>query len=225
MSVIAPQVLERIQLWGRHLGNRDQWPEWYVWSGGWYENNCEATVYVTWPIDAGSVVFDVGGYEGAWSRKIIEKYDPILHFFEPVPRAFKIAHEHLSGNPKVQFHHYAVGAENLQVTFRDCDRDGAGEYAEGEPTLTLPMRRFSDVLEETGVSRIDLMALNIEGGEYEFLDHLIVSGCLGVIERIMIQWHWRGEGDHERQQALQEHMAQTHKMVWNYGAHEAWEKR
>ena len=91
--------------------------------------------------------------------------------------------------------------------------------------LTVAIRSFAGFLAETGIDNIDLMSMNIEGGEYELLDHMICTGTIKAIRQMMLQWHWRGDGDGERQYVLQDHIAKTHRMMWNYGAWEAWERK
>jgi FkbM family methyltransferase len=183
------------------------------------------TRYCVWDVDENSVVWDVGGYEGEWTRRMVERYDCIVHLFEPTPRAFKVAQQRLAGQPKVHLHQVALGAESKMVTFYDCERDGASVYGEGGPALVLPMLSFAEFLGELGIAQIDMMSLNIEGGEYDLFEHLLGTGLISRIKEMMVQWHWRQEGDDKRQRALQERIAETHKMRWNHAAWEAWRRK
>lgn len=223
MRDVSPEVLERIQLWKPWA--IDPRPEWYVWSGDWYEHDGKNTVATVWDVTADSVVLDVGGYQGRWAGEMVEKYDPIVHLFEPAPQAFRIAQERLRGKHKVHLHPFGVGATNETAPLGDCERDGASFCRDVEPAVMAEKRRFAEVLDELGIQNVDLMSLNIEGGEYELLAHLLDTGKIAVFRQMMIQWHWRQQGDEELQHALQARVAQTHRMMWNYGAWEGWERK
>lgn len=53
----------------------------------WSKNNGEDLRY-KYPLDKNSIVFDVGGYIGEWSKKIYDIYTPTLYVFEPVKYFF-----------------------------------------------------------------------------------------------------------------------------------------
>jgi len=199
---------------------------WYRWDGGWYEADGDRTRYCVWPLDGESVVFDVGGYEGAWSKRIAEQYGATVHLFEPAPRAIKMAREKLAGLPTVHFHPYGLGATDATAPLGDSDRDGASFCKPGvAPWVMAQKRCLSSVLQELGVAHIDLMAINVEGGEYELLGHILDEQLIGQVERLMIQWHAPTVIESEAQLKLQDRIARTHAMVWNHAAWEAWERK
>jgi len=41
-------------------------------------------------LDSDSIVFDVGGETGIWSKQIYSKYEPYLYIFEPNPKSVTI---------------------------------------------------------------------------------------------------------------------------------------
>lgn len=225
MTDIDPKVQRYTRLWA--MRDPANWPEWYRWDGGWYEADGDNTRYCVWPhLTPESVVFEVGGYEGKWAKRIADAYDPIIHLFEPAPRAMKMARDKLEDNPKVYLHEYGLGAENATLPLGDSDRDGASFLKPDErPFVMAQKRRFIDVVQELGVTHIHLMAVNIEGCEFEFLPHLVDTGWIENIDRMMIQWHAPGDENALMQLEIQERIAVTHTMSWNHAAWEAWEKR
>ena len=222
---IDPTVERYIRLWKeREPGTR---PDWYVWTGGWYEEDGENNYYCNWPmLTPESVVVEAGGYEGAWAKRIADAYDPTIHSFEPAPRAHKMAVEKLAEYPKVHLHLYGLGATTETLPLGDSDRDGASFLKPEEwPFVIAEKRCFGDVLKELGVKHIDLMAINIEGGEFELLPYITQARIITQIDRLMIQWHAPTAETVDVQMGIQGRMAETHRMVWNLGAWEAWEKR
>ena len=223
--VIDPTVERYIRLWKERPP--DTRPDWYVWTGGWYEEDGENNYYCEWPmLTEDSIVFEAGGYEGAWAKRIADAYDPTIHSFEPAPRAHKMAVEKLAGYPKVHLHLYGLGATNETLPLGDSDRDGASFLKPDEDPFVMAQKRcFAEVVQELGVTHIDLMAINIEGGEFELIPHITQTGLIHSIERLMIQWHAPGREDIDIQMGVQERIAETHEMIWNLGAWEAWERK
>lgn len=222
---IDPTVERYIRLWGEQPpGTR---PDWYVWTGGWYEEDGDGQYYCNWPsLTPDSVVFEAGGYEGAWAKRIADAYDPIIHSFEPAPRAHKMAVDKLKEYPKVHLHLYGLGATNETLPLGDSDRDGASFLKPDEqPSVMAQKRCFAEVMQELQVDHIDLFSINIEGGEYELLPYLTQAGIIRDIDRLMIQWHAPGPEEMTVQLGIQERIAETHRMVWNLGAWEAWERK
>jgi len=222
---IDPTIERYIRLWKERVST-DR-PDWYVWTGGWYEMQGDSQYYCVWPsLDEDSIVFEAGGYEGAWAKRIADAYDPTIHSFEPAPRAHKMAVDKLVSYPKVHLHLYGLGATNETLPLGDSDRDGASFLKPDErPFVMAEKRCFGDVMDELGVEHIDLFSINIEGGEYELLPYLTKTRRIKQIDRLMIQWHAPGTEDVMVQMGVQERIAETHRMTWNLGAWEAWEKK
>lgn len=205
-------------------GNPATWPDWYVWTGGWYETNGEEMQY-DWPnLAPNSIVFEIGGYEGKWAAEIARRYDPHIHFFEPAPRAFNMARDKLGDNPKVQMFSAGLWYNNGTMMLGDSQRDGAAfDKKDSEVQVTV-----RDIAEVQGDIIVDLMQVNVEGAEFYLLPHLINTGLVNNIKHFQTQWHtdWFLQGlQYKSQEAMwliNSRLAETHEMIWNLGAFEAW---
>jgi hypothetical protein len=60
------------------------------------------------------------------------------------------------------------------------------------------------------------MKINIEGGEYELLEHLINSGLVSRIRRMQIQFHDFVPDAVARRARLVEALARSHRQSWSY---------
>lgn len=71
----------------------------------------------------------------------------------------------------------------------------------GGGAVSVPMIGWDEFVRRHGLVRIDLLKMNIEGGEAELLDH----ANLDMVERVIVQVHDfradRGEGEHFRTRA------------------------
>ena len=177
------------------------------------------------PLDASSVVFDAGAFLGDWAAKIAEKYDPNLYLFEPNPGCFPGLHERFSGNKKVRCFEY--GLHNTDGTCA-LVQIGPGSSlfpetaAPNAPSSVVDLRDILGVLDEIGCREVDLLKLNIEGGEYEVLERLIATGRISDIRCLIVQFHeWRGSA-YARRHRIRRALRRSHVLDWDYPF--IWEK-
>lgn len=185
----------------------------------------EITFLVDHPLDSRSVVFDVGAHVGNWLARIVQRYDPVVHAFEVHPRYCEALCHRFGRNGKVTIHQFGLGYPARTELFADAGP--ATRVVLGARTVS-PGVQASCVLEDpseviarhasTGVA---LMALNIEGGEYEVLDRLLDSGAITLVENVMVQFHDIDESSVARREAIRSRMELTHFLTFKYG--EFWE--
>jgi hypothetical protein len=78
------------------------------------------------------------------------------------------------------------------------------------------------VIEELGIKNIDLLKINIEGGEYSLLKRLIDSGKIMRCDTILVQYHeWIPRARRMRRK-INANLAITHEVEWSYDF--VWEK-
>ena len=53
----------------------------------------------------------------------------------------------------------------------------------------IKIKKITDVIKELNIDKIDLMKINIEGGEYDLLFYLIEKKLIYKIDNIQIQFH------------------------------------
>lgn len=63
---------------------------------------------------------------------------------------------------------------------------------------------------------IDLMKINIEGGEYALLPHLIDTGVISRVRNIQIQFHELDVDSAEKRESIICALRKTHKRDWCY---------
>jgi len=200
-------------------------PLWYRWDGGWYEAEGDKTRYCSWPLDRNSVVIDIGAYHGDWSKRMADRYDCTIHSFEPAPMAFEMAAKVLGGYSKVHLYNFALGEENKTFSLGDAHRDGAGLHKNTPPVIEAKMRDMVEVFRDQHIDHVDLVSVNIEGGEFYLFPYIISTGLVNIISRFMIQWHHIFNTAGREMICIQEGLAKTHRMRWNHGSWEAWERK
>jgi FkbM family methyltransferase len=181
----------------------------------WFEDNGDNTLRVNFPeLGSESVVFDVGGYKGDWSDILLKKYQCKLHIFEPASEFYSNIKNRFSNEIGVSAHRMGIGKNNTEFELKLC-ADGSGKFANG-PSETAIIKNVSEFFTEQKITKVDLMKINIEGGEYELLDALISYGLIGMVKRIQVQFHDFFEDASEMRASITEKLTRTHFRSWSY---------
>ncbi len=190
----------------------------------WFDRNGDETLRLTYPIPPGGTVIDVGGFDGEWSKKINALYNPKLYILEPVKSYYEIIAQ------KFQECENAIvvnaGLSNVEQTQKIYVMGNASSThrssQEFEEILLLEANKF---FASYNITHVDLIKINIEGGEYDLLDHMIESGDILMCNNIQIQFHDFVKEAEWRRFEIRKSLMKTHKLTWNYTfVWENWEK-
>lgn len=66
------------------------------------------------------------------------------------------------------------------------------------------------------IKHIDLIKINIEGGEYDLLEHLLDANFVEQIENLQIQFHDFVENASARMKKIQNRLEKTHYLTYHY---------
>ncbi|MBI2240491.1 MAG: FkbM family methyltransferase [Magnetospirillum gryphiswaldense] len=191
----------------------------------WRAENGEE-LRLDYPLTADSVVFDVGAYTGEWAADIAERYGCFIHLFEPVPDSCAQARQRFAGNPKVRVHEFALG---VRTGFADIHLNGTGSSLFGggeDDRVQVRVREIGSVLDELGLSHVDLCKINIEGAEFDLLEYLLDSGLMVAFGDLQIQFHDVFADAVARRRAIQARLGETHDQTYNYAfVWENWRRR
>ncbi len=181
----------------------------------WVRDGGDRTLRLDYDLDENSIVFDLGGYEGQWASDVFARYRCAVHVFEPVPEFAERIAARFTRNPRILLHRFALAAEHGAATITvDADRSSLHGGA-GRP-VPIALVRADDFLREHRIVRVDLMKINIEGGEYDLLEHLIEAGLVPRIRDLQVQFHDFVEDAARRMAAIQRRLAETHAPTYQY---------
>ncbi len=167
-------------------------------------------------LDETSTVLDVGSFEGETVDRFCQLYDCNVHAFEPHPGLLPRLVARFSSNPKVTVHAVGLGDSDAEVPLQLAG-PGSTMYetvGDVDGTSQVAIRDAVAVLGELGLDRIDLLKLNIEGAEFDLLDHLIANGRLGQVRYLLVQFHEWHPRAYYRRWAIRRTLRKTHDEVW-----------
>jgi FkbM family methyltransferase len=78
------------------------------------------------------------------------------------------------------------------------------------------LRPVTEMFAELGVNCVDLLKINIEGGEFEVLPALIEAGMIDRVRYFQVQFHNFVPGATAKLVAIRMALAKTHVEMWNY---------
>lgn len=166
-------------------------------------------------IGAQSVVFDVGGFQGNWAADIHGRYGAKVHVFEPHPAFATAIRARFAANPAIILHDFALGSSEGTLDLSD-DGDASSSFRMAGRTVQGRIEPVARFFAQTDIPRIDLMKVNIEGGEYDLLPALIEAGLMSRIGILQVQFHLFSADDIARREAIRARLAETHDCDWSY---------
>jgi FkbM family methyltransferase len=193
-------------------------------------------ILIDFDLPAGAVVIDVGAYIGEWSERIIGRADDRgqeglqIHAFEPEPHAYERLLEGIAQDPRV--HPHPVGLSGRQRV-EQLSIGGPGSSVFVDPAAPgflgateIELRDADAELTALGLDRIDLLKVNIEGGEFELLDRLHETGWLARTRTVIVQFHEFGPDAYRGRRRNRRQLAETHACTWSYTwVWERWDAR
>ena len=104
--------------------------------------------------------------------------------------------------------------EQMEISMSD---NASSIFLKTEETQTIQLKSIINFIKENNIAQIDLIKINIEGGEYELLESLIENNLIKIFTNIQVQFHdFLLEDGKERMNKIQEHLSKTHQLTYQY---------
>ncbi len=181
----------------------------------WIRDRGDDTLRLDYPLGPESVVLDVGGYNGDWAAHIHERYRCRVYVFEPVPEFCERIRVRFRGVGAVQVFNYGLSDADATMPI-SLSADGSSVFHQSRQHIDIHLRDIEVVLRELGIGDIDLIKMNIEGGEYALLDRMLSKGIAPRCRDIQIQFHNFVPDAEKLRLDLRERLSRTHELTYDY---------
>jgi FkbM family methyltransferase len=181
----------------------------------WFRDNGDKTHRLNYDLNKNSVVFDLGGYEGEWSSEIYCLYGSAIYIFEPYDSYFEKIKGRFLHNKDVHVFQFGLSNSNYNAQLSIAD-NSSSMFRKGENSVEIKLKDASEFLRNNKIEGIDLMKINIEGGEFDLLEHLIVTGDVRKIKNIQVQFHDFVPNAEQRMKSIQINLQKTHELTYQY---------
>ncbi|WP_367849024.1 FkbM family methyltransferase [Rhodoferax sp. WC2427] len=183
----------------------------------WVQDKGDSTLRLAYTLNSGSVVFDIGGYKGDFANALYQQYQCPIYIFEPVSDFYQICEARFSGNTKIKCFNYGLSNTDSEIFIsRDDDASSTARQTSGHLKEKIALKDMATTMENLHVHEIDLLKINIEGGEYDVLPRLIETGFIKNIRFLQIQFHDFIPNAVEMREKIRGQLASTHREQWNY---------
>ena len=220
-DIIRRYYLFRPLVWGKHIYELEKG----IWKNRksrqynrvlpWFRDNGDKTLRLNYDLNEQATVFDLGGYEGQWASDIFSKYGCTVLIFEPYKDFADKIKVRFSNNRRVNVFDFGLADEDKVVQL-SLSADASSLFKIAENAVQVELKKASTFLVDHNIGMIDLMKINIEGGEYDLMDHLIGSGVIKKIKNVQIQFHDFVPDAERRMRKIQKELSNTHYTTYSY---------
>ncbi len=191
----------------------------------WRLSNGDKKLRQVFPLDSSSLVVDVGGYEGQWTSDIFSRYRCKILVFEPVKEFAEEIKDRFKTNDQIVVYSFGLAGKTQECNLSIAG-DASSTNTKGSDVVKAELVDVCEFIQRSQIKKIDLIKINIEGGEYELLERLIGENLLPIFRRILVQFHSIDSGSEERMKNIQLGLGRTHKLKWQFKfVWELWESQ
>lgn len=194
----------------------------------WFFTGSEKKRYEYNDLNEDSLILDVGGYHGDFSQNIHDKYGCECYIFEPVHEFYYAICQRFEGNSKIRVWNCGLSGRSEREEM-EISEDGSSSVIDRESSVneTVDMKDVFEFITENNIRNIDLMKINIEGGEYSLLERMIECGCMSMVNHFQIQFHEVADMSENRMKYIQKELEKSHILEWACRPYiwESWKKR
>ena len=183
----------------------------------WLADGGDFVFRFNYDLNKNSVVLDLGGYKGQWASDIFARYCCYIFIFEPVSEFFELIRNRFDKNEKVMVFPFGLGgytrSTNLHVS-----GDGSSIFVKTGNIEKIEIVDINSWIEHyiSNEKDIDLLKVNIEGGEYELLERIIETDLIKKISNLQIQFHEISKHSKYEMEKIQSSLMNTHSITYKY---------
>lgn len=181
----------------------------------WFEDKGDENHRLNYELNENSLVIDLGGYLGEWTEKIYKKYSCNVYTFEPVKNYYNNILEKFKNDDKVKVFNLGLSSVNQVVKIRH-DNASSSIFIENGVEEEIQLIKYCDFIKQNDIETIDLIKINIEGSEYELLNHIIENNLHKKIKNLQIQFHKMFDDSEEKREKIRKLLSLTHNLTYDY---------
>ena len=168
-------------------------------------------------LDENSIIFDLGTYLGQSAEHFSNMYNSKIYTFEPFEPFYIQAKSNLATHKNIQVFPFGLGNKDSVIHMSDAgDATSSVSKVSSVSNKECQIKDFFVFLEENNITKIDLLYVNIEGGEYDLLDYIYSRNFQINIKYIIVQYHYPSIVNDIKIQNHHTILSNSHVCVFNY---------
>jgi len=164
-----------------------------------------------------SVVFDCGAHLGFFAAEIFRRYQCNVFCFEPMQRHFGELSKRFADTPQIVCLNYGIAPTPGEAKI-SVEGEASSQFRTAEATEleTVRFMGLDEALQLAGGRQIDLLKLNIEGGEFELLEAILARNLADQFRNVQVQFHQVIPDYHQRWLRIRAGLTRSHYLTYNY---------
>lgn len=213
MKTITKIKNKLIRLYRQHI-LRD---EFFLEASRWVKDKGDTTHRLNYTLTKDSTVFDLGGYHGDFAHAIHQRFDCKVYIFEPVPEFYRKCIERFQFNKNIVCLNYGLGSTDAWLNINMAENSSSTVVGTaGMAVQRVQIKSVVSTIAELKITSIDLLKINIEGGEFDVIPALIESTDINKIKFLQVQFHNFVDNAIEMRTDIRSKLRTTHDEMWNY---------
>lgn len=181
----------------------------------WKAEGDDYTLRFDYDLDVDSLVLDLGGYRGQWTSDLYSRYCCRILVFEPVSSFYEKIKDRFKFNDDIEVYQHGLGGISCKAVIHIC-ADGSSIFKSGQSSEEIEIIDIKEWFENMNIREVDLVKINIEGGEYELLERMIETGIIKMIDSLQVQFHEISVDSDRRMKKIQQDLEETHFPTYQY---------
>lgn len=187
----------------------------------------DASLRYDYPLtDRAGTLLDLGGYEGNWTAEMLSRFPQCSStIFEPLPVYAHALGDRFDHDARVRICDFGLGSSTRTAPMTVAG-DSSSVHAIGDQHEEVQIVDIAEWWECSGLASVDVIKINIEGGEFEILPRLIETGLIQRIEYVQVQFHQFVPDARRQMNAILGQLALTHEPTYRFPfVWENWRRR
>ena len=163
----------------------------------WFSSKGDLTYSLNHNLSENSIVIDVGAYKGLWAEQLYNKFKCNIYLIEPINEFYNILEQKFSNNSKISYKNIGLSNKNsiINIHKNSINNDSTklinsnNSNKNSKNCFSIELMTLDRFLLLYNLKTVDLIQVNIEGAEYDLLDHWIETDIVNSINTIQIQFH------------------------------------
>ena len=185
----------------------------------WYNDGGDYDLRFNYPLNHESIVFDVGGFSGDFASELFARMPCKIYIFEPIVEFSKSIEKRFKLNKMINIYAFGLSNRTENKTIGIIgDGEGSSIYRtkDAETKESISLIDIIEFLETNAISEIDLLKVNIEGGEYDLLPRLLDQNKIRKIKYIQVQFHDIEPDSKQKKDLIRKNLEKTHACEYCY---------
>lgn len=146
-------------------------------------------------VNAQSVVLCFGlGEDVSFETELIARFGCQVRGFDPTPRAMAyvkktVTDARFSSYPIALADHDGELTFNLPRVGDQVSASAVAHYDNPEKAIHVPCKSLPSVMQQFGLTKIDVLKMDIEGAEYAVIQQAIDSRVIEAVDQLLVEFH------------------------------------